>query len=531
MADPEPTFDTHETGHGSSGRWWLFAVALYLSAVVLVCALGWRKYRALAFHSRDYAYYLQFAARLSDPTLSNRFAVSPFGHSMLGFADIDGRGSLHRGIHFEPLKYLQAVVYAVAPSPMALILVGALLFYLPLLYVFRAMPRGDPSQRRFLVLLALCWAFCPAGIMSALRDLRPIVILAPALFVLVVAILYDRPRWEVLVAAVCLLAVREEGLVLVACCGVMLAGRNVARSRSVWHGLPSLAVAWCCFALLVAVYYRWAGFARAPQPRSLGGNLWALRLVPPAVWFALLATVACVAGLLRWRWGEQARRVLGLLSFLPIVAVLAFHLPSMVRNVHANWSFLAILVGREWSLYATIILMFPVVLRRMVATPKMRGVSETVLWACLLLFATLNLVADRGFLGRWCEWSARMAEAEPVFRAREEMDCHTTRVMTGYAAYQAFAGFEHAVCYERVPTWRLPDGPVEIIGQVWGFPVNRALVRRIFRDETQWLVLTPVERQELRKVLERSGVPWDVVHVGGNDAFEIYRRRPERGDR
>ena len=91
-------------------------LALFLTAVVVAAVFNYFKLRSLGFHTRDFAFYLEFAAKLLDPALSNRYSLNPVGYNFLGCPGVDfpgteGTGNFHQAIHFEPMKYIYAVVY------------------------------------------------------------------------------------------------------------------------------------------------------------------------------------------------------------------------------------------------------------------------------------------------------------------------------------------------------------------------------------------------------------------------------------
>lgn len=136
--------------------------------------------QAMEFHTRDYTYYLQFAAKLLHDRLTPHYSLNPEGPNFLGFHGIDGEAGLHQAVHIEPIKSLDALVYAIFRTSTALIVWRSLLFFAPILYFLRVFPTPTPSDRRFAALFVLLYCLYPATPMAAVYDLRPFGLLAPA---------------------------------------------------------------------------------------------------------------------------------------------------------------------------------------------------------------------------------------------------------------------------------------------------------------------------------------------------------------
>lgn len=135
----------------------LRALLILLIAATCLAAILFNQLalQAMEFHSRDYTYYLQFAAKLLHDRLTPHHSLNPEGFNFLGFHGIDGEAGLHQAIHIEPIKYLDALVYALSRTPTALIVRRSLLFFAPALYFLRVFPTSTRANRRFAALFVL----------------------------------------------------------------------------------------------------------------------------------------------------------------------------------------------------------------------------------------------------------------------------------------------------------------------------------------------------------------------------------------
>lgn len=510
-----------------------FALALYVWSVGWAALLGYAKWRGVAFHTRDYPYYYQFAAKLFDGDLADRFSLNPRGRSFLGFSGDDGAGSFHRGIHFEPLKYVNALAYAMIPSAYTLVFLQAALFYLPIFYLVWAMPRSSPSDRRFLVLLALAYAASATGVLSTVRDLRPIVQIVPALCCVLVAIYYDRPRREMLAFFVALLLVREEGLVLGACAIGIAWALDVACGRR-WHNrVGALAAAWLASVAIVAAYFAWAGFEREAHRLSIGQGVEVVRSLAGGPVFWIAATGAGALAAWAWRRPKAWREALPLLAFGALAVPVFLEVYLRMKDPGLEQAFQECFARPEGALQTLLAILFAVALRAARPTRVARVLCEVYLAAAIVLFCWLNAENDRCYRERLDDWRGKIDESRVLFQWRTMWSRAETPLMTDLRAYQVFADFDRVVCFERLAAYRLPhvEG-YELEDR--RFPQNLPHLRRILSEETRWLAMRPESRGTLRRILEEAGEPWPFRLIERSDRYEIHVRtgplRSESGD-
>src|SRR5512147_669453 len=91
-------------------------LVIYLAAVAASVALNELKRESLQFHTRDFPYFIEQAARLADPRLSNRFALNIDGNNFLGLQGPEGVKGVYQAIHAEYFRYTYTLLYALFHS-------------------------------------------------------------------------------------------------------------------------------------------------------------------------------------------------------------------------------------------------------------------------------------------------------------------------------------------------------------------------------------------------------------------------------
>lgn len=188
----------------------IFLIALFAAMCVISFLFGVHK-DAFVSPNADRVYYEEFYTRLWHPALPQSFSNPPPGTNVI-FGGPDGADGLNLGIHFEPLKYLAAAVFNIFGSMRAVELLYILLCFSPLLYGAWLLRKGAGGMLLLVCLAA--YALSPAAVPTATDDLRPYIVLLPALLMFFLAVLYRRPAWEKFLFLNVLLLAREEALVL-----------------------------------------------------------------------------------------------------------------------------------------------------------------------------------------------------------------------------------------------------------------------------------------------------------------------------
>ena len=79
----------------------------YILAVVISTMLCNVKFRALGFHNRDYAFYLEFASKLLDDHSGHAYSMNPEGENWLFMRGTEGINGFQRTIHPESIIALE----------------------------------------------------------------------------------------------------------------------------------------------------------------------------------------------------------------------------------------------------------------------------------------------------------------------------------------------------------------------------------------------------------------------------------------
>lgn len=474
---------------------WRFAEAatlvLYLLLVSLSLQLASARERALAYHTRDYAYYARFHAALFDAEVAPRYALNPRGRNFLGYRGVEGVSGLHRAVHLEPIKYLRAAFPAHA--------FDALLFFAPALYLVFRMPRRDARDRLFHVGAAAAYLLLPSGQPSVAYDLRPYLLLLPFFSLAVLALLARRSRLEALALFQLPFLAREEALVLAPI--AILAAAADARARPAAGVRPPLAALWAsvlAWAAATIAYFSWTGYER-----SL--SFWGAVVLIAG---GSAAAAGAVSGL--------ARRFPGLAPWLPPLLLASVALPLLPRAEDATLA--ELLYHPRHALVSGAALLALVAAWPALRAPRARGAAIAAVAALALAFGAASLAdVDGSARALRRAYAERARDAEVVFEARARLDRATSVVLCDYATHQAFFDFEHAYAFERLPWYLVP-------GDARFYPENQSMLRRLIRERVDVIAVAAESLDLVRAEVRAAGLSLGVV--ASNGRFTIAR--PER---
>jgi len=270
-------------------------VFVVLAFSLFYCSL---KRDLLGYHTRDFVFYAQFAAKGFDRSLGADLTLNPEGNNLFGMHGFEGEGGLHRSVHFEPVKYLYAAAYRLTGSLLVLFLITGLILLLPAAYVAVHHRRDGPGDVGFAALAACLYALWPSMVPAIAYDLRPFALLAPLYAMAVLSIQYRRPLAERLLWFNLMFLAREEALVL----GIFVWAFALRMERDGDRGRVNLGygITWAAWAAATAAFYWWMrlDFAFENSPLTLAARLSVADL-------AVLAAVVLGRGV--GRMGVQAR--------------------------------------------------------------------------------------------------------------------------------------------------------------------------------------------------------------------------------
>ena len=414
---------------------------LFMSCVAVVgsWAYAQQRFQALAYRP-DFAFYHQFAARAGSAELSDAQTFNVKGDNMFGIVGREGRDHLHQAIHFEPIKYLDALAVSLGGSTGWMFFWRSLVHAFPLLVLAWAARSSDTPA--LLALTGLAYVSYPAFLAHASFDLRPYQVLAPALFGLFVAIHQKMGEGWILGSLLLALSAREESLLLAGFALVFLILWTPERTAL----LKKVGVTWGTWLILTLGYMSWTGYEVA---RSVPGNI-VFGLVSLAAlagpWFmarwyprlAQLATILAPAGivilaLIRSRWAHDLGLLYGALHPRPFVAV-----PVLIFGLLWLGSY-----RPTWS--------------------------RTALGALICFSIAVHLFSPQTPI-RNLSWQQKRGEsARLVFAEKARLDSRNSGVLCDENTCQAFADFEKAFHYNAVfGEAGFPQrGPEEVNLPIW----------------------------------------------------------------
>ncbi len=468
-------------GRGGTRRSPLLAftgVAIVASALSL--STFHHQLHALTVGGLDLGFFMAEYERLLDVAPWRGLAVQPNGNDAFGFGGMDGFPTLHHDVHLSPLKYALALVHLATGSWLAvqLTLVASLLAALA--YVLVRWERERPGNTLTLPALAAL-AISPPFVRASAHDLRPIVALGAVVVVFAAALLSRAPSRHLWVFAGLGLFVREDAAVLLAlaCAWLHLDGRRTDARK-----LYVLVLAYVL--LFHALYFGLLPFAYAPRLRTVA--VWVALLAYPAL---RLAPEHARAALSRAHQGHRCSTILVLalpFAFVWLAPIFGGHL---MRNPIAR-SFPGMLVASVAGTYW--LLVSGRERQRRWATGLGMMAIVPMLALSLRMVSDLRAIADRR-AGVWA-----FAESLP----------RRTPVLTDFAHYQAFAGRDRLLVWERLPAARAPEDAREL-------PASRqALARELSRFDGL-VIVSDASFEILMEALRSAGV---------EPSFELCRRSP-----
>ena len=237
----------------------ILAGAVYICVVILSVSLHILKQDSLRFHPWDYNYFVEQAARLTDPRLADRFAMQIEGYNFIGLQGVEGVKSLYHAVHTEYFRYLYVLLYGIFADPLALYILYSLVFFLPILY-FAVLPHPHNRQHAIILLLfALLYLVFPATLNAATADLRSRVLFIAAWCLVILSIYFERPFWEKSIWFLLLIGIREEGAVLGAI-AILLNHLSLRGRPGRWMQTVTFTIMHLAGFILFLAFMRWGGF-------------------------------------------------------------------------------------------------------------------------------------------------------------------------------------------------------------------------------------------------------------------------------
>jgi hypothetical protein len=464
-----------------------FAGIAVLASALSVAAFHYQL-RSLTIGGRDLGFFMASYERLLELPPWRELAVQPNGNNAFGFTGLDGHPTLHHDIHLSPLKYALAVVYEATGSWLAVELVLVSTVLAALAYALVRWHRVAPGNGLMLSAISAL-TVSPPFVRASCHDLRPAIALGAFAVAIATACLSRAPRSHLWAIAVLGLLVREDAAVILALAAAWLSldGRGAEARR-----LFALVLGYVV--LFHALYFGFLSFRYTPHVQTIA--VWiALLLVP------LLASIPARAHetLSRVHGRHRAWTILALALPFVVVWLEPVFGGNLVRSALAR-SFPAFLLAGIAATY-WLLADGPMRLRR-VATGLALVAIVPALASSVWMIADLRAMADR---------------RAPVWALAERIP-RGTPILTDFAHYQAFAGRDRLLVWERLPAAVEPTEARE-------FPASRLGLVALLVDLDGLVIVSDSSYARLTGALRSAGIEPSFEVCAEEATFVVARPR------
>jgi len=572
-----------DTKRPSDVRVVVLIVIIYLFIVGLSSFFLVLKRDALQFHDRDYNYFIEQAARFTDPQMSKRFALNIEGYNFLGLQGIEGVKNLYHAIHAEYFRYTYVLLYAIFQNTLPIFLFYSMVFYSPILYfAFILFSQGNWAKRtsRVALIFTLFYVLFPATQNAVTADLRPRILFIPAWCLLVLAIYYDRPFIEKLIFFILLMGIREDGVLI----GIFVIALNflagVARTggnsgglalprrtpfsgiNSVWKEILILLAIQVATFLAFLAFMNWGGYDRIDtqyDPRNIILSLLSSDMLFLLGGIFLVVILAMfLIGYFDWKKNRSPDKPLKrrqqfiyfliLLVYLGAILMttvqLARWIPLWLTQVNMERSILHAMPGADTvsameifvevvtnPLTALPLYMFLLMLVLLEQSSFRKRVASqadllmTLLYIIAVIAFAITTLAT--FPHQVIAWQQNIPQAQLVWDFTHRHDRIGANVLLDYDTYQAFYNFENILVYNRLPLWLFGrvDRPTQV--EKHYYPQNKDVLIRYIAGENQHkrrMEFAVISQDSLENVLELAllaGVP--VRQVDANGRYVVLK--------
>ncbi len=483
--------------------------ALFIGAVIVSFYFTYIKYRSLNFHTRDYAFYLQFASKLLDPKIAKSYSLNPEGVNWLYFYGTEGTNGFNQAIHFEPIKYIYALLYHFSNTPLSLFLLTSTIMFLPLIYAAYAIPMDTKNQMVAVLSVAMLYVFYPSSLMMPSYDLRPYIFLAPFFLLSIMSISFSRPLWEILIWFNAMFLAREEALIFGAvliCYAFTKIKEPDSRRRTILFLCLSLLI----WGVAIFSFLIWSGYPTTIYglPAKILLRLSELFFQKPVLfWIASLCSVAVLVGMLfSWRQLRKKTyfpRLLEILSFgilfLPLIYEFYRNETSSILSPSLGWLIQLPLDPLEYLNFIAILGLAIIVLFPFNGKISRPGASLVVIWSLVILFLSINIFNSQGLFRLSGIYQNQMRSASDIWAVRKLSDKYESWVLVDYSTHQAFYDYQHVYAYNRLP-WETAQGDMRY------YPANSQIVQEILNDHIEYIVVSQDSMGVINDFLTKSGL-------------------------
>jgi hypothetical protein len=473
---------------------------------------------ALQFHTRDYNYFIEQAARLTDPQMTKRFTLNIEGYNFLGLQGIEGVKSLYHAIHTEIFRYSYVLLYRIFHRTEPIYIFYSVIFFLPILYFAFIAIHEDRNVWRQAFFFTLLYVLFPATLNEVTADLRPRMLFVPAWILVCLAIYFHRPFIEKLIFFILLLSIREEAILLGAIIIVLnflhMQGKPGRwRQTFLWLILDISALA------VFLAFMAWGEFTRVDNlynPRNIIYNLqrYSIPFTLGGVFLFILL------GLFYFKRRAQLKNVLLLFIYLAAMLLTSVQLARWLPSWYQQQSLVAKVTLQEIYFEAlsnplTALPLYMGLLLLVLLWDFTRRASQKFLVAALVVlsvvFTTTTLITYPKQITAWRE---NLPFTGLVWDFVHSHDRLQTDVLLDYETYQAFYDYENILVYNRLPLWlALPDKRF--------YPDNKAALVRHIRRRMEYSVVSQSSVKDIFELAQMAGVP--VTEVVSNERYVVLK--------
>ena len=497
------------------------SVGVYALAVILSVNLLLLKRDSLQFHTRDYNYFVEQAARLTDPHLAKSFTLNIEGYNLLGLQGLEGVKSLYHAIHAEYFRYIYVFLYGIFQDTLPLYIFYSLFFYLPILYL-AALPHPDRRAHFWLWLIfSALYLLYPATLNAVTSDLRPRMLFAAAWCLAALAVVYRRPFVEKLVFFSLLLAIREEGILL----GVFVMALNFMLMQDKpgrrLQTLVFLALEIAAAAAFLA-FMAWGGYTRVDSAYNPLEFLRTFLSQPLLLTLSILLLLTAGLGLYWFKKRSGISATVLLIIYLGAVALTGAQwlrdtwrtFTGLYASNAGIWQYVLAAFTNETTALVAYISILGLALCWYFSRGRVRRTLSGLLAGLTVIFA---LITAAYMPAQIAQWRQNLASARLVWDFAAEQDRYQTKILLDYATYQAFYNFDQVIVYNRLPLW-------DTIPEKRYYPQNKAAVAVQINKGIQYAVIGRESLENVLEIASLAGVP--AYELAANERYVILGFQP-----
>jgi hypothetical protein len=497
----------------------ILIVGLFVLGITTGLLYNLGKYASLNFDQVDFDFYMQFSIKAFDPSLTHRYSVNPEGRNFFGLSDVEGKQSLHRTLHFEPVKYIYAAIYHLFKTPVAIFVFIALSYFAPLLYLAALASSNNRGENIFLLSFALAYVLYPSTPEMVSFDIRPRIFLIPALITLVLAIHYRRPFREQNLLFIAFLLTREEAVILAPII-ILYAHLHNRIDQKKSHTFPFI-LTWCAAVASISLYYRWTRYTHID------------RVANPFTFFSqnaiTLALLVFFSGIYLYFILRARRKGSAPIDFyrLEIATLLLLMVPTSfeasrfltVRFIEPqplpaaiSYSVRDLLLAPNFTIIFAILLLGSLITHERFNFGRVAAASFALM---VFIFAAIQILVGAGSLQKY---QVEARQSQMVFDLRQVSDSHRTGILADYRTSQAFNDYEMLYVLDRLPWSVVADRKARY------YPENISTLGDLLSKDIKYIAVLNANANKVIPILTGREISFTLYEQNGT--YSIYEIIP-----